>query len=434
MKTRDKHIFIDIYLQKNQKFNKAGKITFNDDSHTAYFSYFEKYLESEFPTLNPATLNWKESNSNVFHVNPTYHLEQLDKTFWEMLPTENDWGHIVLSKRYPEYDYLNNAQKLFFLEKRIVGGLDAYINENSKEENIIGLDWLDYVRDESISFYMNKIEKISHIKAINPLTSYGGVRPKCMFEDDEGQFWIAKFNLPSDDYDMALAEQIASEMANDCGLDCAKSKVITLPSGENVFLSQRFDRVNNKRFHSLSLYSLFPEFKVNNKTGSFIQNILLSYTNFKEKDNLNLLTKFLFDIGINNTDNHMKNFRIMLNHEDKWELSPFYDINFSTFNTNHLYQLVNLEQIFLSHPNFLENFSKTYNVNMDWVYETIKKIFNVLENWEYYCDKYNMSETDKLKIGNAITLGLYKQSINQKNKSQLFIKKTLAPKLTPNKN
>lgn len=432
IESKNKYIYIDTYLQKTKKFVPTGVITFNDNDFSC-FTYFDKYMEANNPSINPSSLNWKEGNTKHFVVNPKNNKEMLNKTFWEMIPSEDDWGHVVLSKRYPEYEYFNNVQKLHFLQKRVVGGLNAYVNEQSKEENIVGVDWLEQIRDESIDFYLQRIPKITHIKAINPLSSYGGVRPKCMFEDDEGDFWIAKFNLPTDEYDMAIAEQVSMDMARDCGLTCAESKVIKLPSGENVFLSKRFDRHKEQMYHSLSLFSLVENSKNIEKTGKFIQNLINQYSDFENQDSLDFVIKTLLDIGINNTDNHLRNIRLILNENDKWQLSPFYDINFSTLNSNYVYNPIALENhdTYLANPNIIELFSETYGIDSDIIEENIVNIFSVLENWEFYCKKYGMSESDMLKIGHAITTGLYRRNIRNKTKMSNNLKSRNIPKLIP---
>lgn len=429
---KNKTINIDIYLNNQNKFINVGKIIFNKTQDKSGFLYNNEYIEHQLPSINPSTLNYK--NGNYFEVNNNINSKMLDKTFWELIPSDDDWGHLVLCKKYPEYEYFNNAEKLYFLESRVVGGINAYINEQNKEENIVGLDWLEQVRDESIDFYMRRIEKITHIKAINPLSSYGGVRPKCMFEDDGGEYWIAKFNLPSDPFDFALAEQIALDMARDLGLACAESKVIKLPSGENVFLSKRFDTDGIKKFHSLSLYSLIPEEKIKDKNASVIHNLINNYSDFSNEDTLNFVTKTILDIGINNTDNHLKNFRLILNKEDKWQLSPFYDINFSSLTTPHIYSPIDVDstEVFLANPNIIELFANKYNISYEEIENKILNTFNILENWEYYCDKYEMIEKDKYLIGNAIMYGLYKKKINKTNKETNKVNLKNIPKLTPN--
>ncbi len=429
---KNKILNIDIYLNNQHKFINVGKIIFDEQFYKSGFSYNKEYIENNLPSINPSTLNYK--NGNYFEVDNNINSKMLDKTFWELIPSDEDWGHLVLCKKYPEYEYFNNAEKLYFLESRIVGGLNAYINEKNKEENIVGLDWLDQIRDESIDFYMRRIEKITHLKAINPLSSYGGVRPKCMFEDDNGEYWIAKFNLPSDPFDFSLAEQIALDMARDLGLSCAESKVIKLPSGENVFLSKRFDAEETKKFHSLSLYSLIPEEKVKNKNASVIYNLINNYSDFSSQDTLNFVTKTILDVGINNTDNHLKNFRLILNQEDKWQLSPFYDINFSSLTNPHIYSPLDLDssQLFLANPSIIQLFANKYNLSYEAVEEKIINTFNILENWESYCDKYQMNEEDKELIGNAIMYGLYKKKFSKNYNLKNRVNLKNIPKLTPN--
>ncbi len=431
---KSKKINIDIYLSSQNQFTPAGEIIFNDSNGECGFLYNKEYIYKNLPSINPSTLNY--TNGEYFLVDSHINSKILDKTFWELIPSEEDWGHLVLCKKYPEYEYFNNVEKLYFLENRVVGGLNSYIHQKNKEENIVGLDWLDQIRDESIDFYRQRIEKITHIKAINPLSSYGGVRPKCMFEDDNGEYWIAKFNLPDDPFDFAIAEQVALDMAKDLGLSCAESKVIKLPSGENVFLSKRFDTKDTKKFHSLSLYSLIPDERIKDKNASVIYNLINSYSDFANKDTIDFVTKTIFDIGIHNTDNHLKNFRLILNEQDKWQLSPFYDINFSDFTSSHTYSPLDVDssEMFLANPNIIELFSNKYNLPYEHIENKIIDIFNILENWESYFENFDISEDDKEKIGNTIMYGLYRKKYIKKNNSNNKVSPKNIPKLTPNNN
>ena len=251
----NRYIYVNIYLQ-NLGFIPCGVITYNNNVNASSFSYFNSYMEKNFPAINPATLNYKTTKQKHFITKYEQNKDILDKTFWELIPNENDWADSVLNERYEEYESMNKLEKLFFLGTREVGGLASYTEEQESEINIESINWLDKVRDQSINFYLRNLEKITYIKAIKPLTGYGGIRPKCMFQDDHNDFWIAKFNLPNDKYDMAKFEKTSLDMAKDIGVHVANSKVLTLPSGETTFLSKRFDRVNDSRYHSLSIFSL----------------------------------------------------------------------------------------------------------------------------------------------------------------------------------
>lgn len=434
MNKDDKNIYISVYLQ-NQGWTPAGVIVFNTLHGYAGFSYFSSYIENNYPPLNPATLNWRDGNQRFFVINPQQNKHMLDRTFWELIPGQNDWGNKVLISRYPEYANMNYAEKLYFLGNKIVGGLSSYVKEKNIEESVTSLDWLDSIREESVDFYKHDIEKISHIGAINPLTSYGGARPKCMYQDENGDYWIAKFNLPNDPYNMAVAEHTALDISRDIGLNTSESKVLTLPSGNDVFLSKRFDRQGENRYHSLSLFSLSPGnqmFKNENIQGnpaSFIQTLIRRYSDFETKDALNIVVKMLLDIGINNTDNHLRNLRIILNQRNKWELSPIYDLVFNPENHNHVYNPagVALNELYLNNPKLAEYMSKELGIKQDIILGKIEHAKKVISNWEFYCDNNHMSDKDKLKIRNAISLGL-----NRKNAEyELKVQKTInhVPKL-----
>lgn len=445
MKNKDKHIFISVFLH-NKGFVPAGVITFNVEQGYSGFSYFTSYMDANYPPLNPATLNWRDGNQRHFIVNHNQNKQMLDRTFWEMLPNENDWGNNVLISRFPEYAMMNNAEKLYFLGNRVVGGLSAWVKDKAVEENVNSVDWLDKIREESVDFYYKNIEKISYIKAINPMTSYGGARPKCMFQDDVGDLWIAKFNLPSDPYDMAIAEHCAMEISHDMGLVTAESKVLRLPSGENVFLSKRFDREGEERFHSLSLFALAPGSELVKRNpfapgnpASFIQTLVRRYSDFENMDAVNIVTKMLLDIGVNNTDNHLRNLRVILNKNNKWQLSPIYDVIFNPYSQNHTYNPAGLplNELFINNPNLVNAMSQELSIKPHIIERQIAKVKPVLENWESYCDKNGMSHDDKMKIGNAVSLGLDKKeySVSKKLDNKPLLNNNLLhepPKLKPN--
>lgn len=424
----NKHIYISVYLH-GKGFVPAGVITFNEKDNFGGFSYFPGYMENNYPPLNPATLNWRDGYQRHFMVAPN-NQSLLDRTFWKLLPQKNEWSYRVLVSRYPEYGNMLDAAKLYFLGQRQIGGIMAWVSEQSIESSVNSLDWLDKVRQESVDFFMHNLPRITHIKAINPLTSYGGARPKCMFEDERGEFWIAKFNLPTDPYNMAKAEHTALTMAQDAGAVVATSKVLELSSGEHVFLSKRFDRNGEERTHTLSLYSLAPgnelqkNLSVPGNPGGFMQTLVRRYSDFKDNDTAGLVLKFLLDIGLNNTDNHLRNTRIMLNKDWKWQLTPMFDVVFNPNENPHTYNPAGLplKDIYLDNPDLAEAMAKELKVSPDLVHDKIQQVKNVSNHWEKYCDQSQMSEEDKAKIGNAVSLGRKRAEMKRNFKPRIQIK------------
>lgn len=435
---QNKHIFINVYLN-GLGYTPCGVITFNENIDASSFSYFESYTKENHPSINPATLNWKTSGDRHFILKKDTANELLDKTFWELIPNENDWADQVLSERYTEYPSMTKLQKLYFLQNREVGGLNSYLTEEESEQNIDSLSWLEKVRDQSINFYLRNIEKITYIKAIKPLTGYGGIRPKCMFIDEKNDYWIVKFNTPTDKFSMSKFEKTTLDMAKDIGVQIAESKILTLPSGEEVFMSKRFDRLNEERFHSLSIFALM-EPKTNKEKNGFqgnestrIKTVLSNYSDYKTKDMETLVTKMLIDIALNNTDNHMRNMRLLLNREHKWELSPFYDIVANHYEQHHVYNPIeeNKSEIRLDNPNLAEIISKKFGVNNLFVREKIEQCKEVVSNWEIYCDRNKMCYEDKVKFCEAMNVGFSNIKSLKIKSPKTVLGPELKPKLKP---
>ena len=419
---KEKRIYIDIFLA-NKGWINAGVITFDVASNFSSFSYFKSYIENDYPPLNPATLNYRHTKNRHFITN---NKELLDRTFWEILPNQSDWSHQVIIAHHPEYLSMNYAEKLYFLKYRVSGGLRSYIQEDGEKESIKGLDWLEQTRKESIDFYIKHIEKFPQLRSLMPLTSYGGMRPKCMFEDDHGNHWIAKFNLPNDPYNMALIERLALVLAEKSGLKVAENKIIETTNGEHIFLSKRFDRDKNNRKHSLSLFALNEakpdsQRQIPGNPASVISFLIKRHSDFKDFDTAQIVVKLLIDIGINNTDNHLRNIRLILNNHNKWELAPAYDLIINPWNQPHVYNPAgsSMDQIFLYNEQLPELMQKELNIDANLIAEQQKKVRKTIDGWKDEADKLGLSENDKLKVEQGLSLGLKRQNINLKIKQNL---------------
>lgn len=410
----EKRIYVSVYL-RGEGFVPAGVVLFSDVMNYAGFVYYKSYTDNHYPPLNPGTLNYQTQRTLHFPVDVKNNPEMLDRTFWELLPTQGDFGTNVLISRHPEYFSMNNAQKLYFLGSRVVGGLSCYVDKPQQEQNITGTDWLDEIRKESVAFFTKQITSIKHVHAMDALTSYGGVRPKAMFKDEQGFYWIAKFNLPSDPYNMARIEHVSMQMARDCGLEVPDTKVLTLPSGEDVFLTKRFDRVDTHRMHGLSFFAVAPAIdfeRVKPKAGqghsaSVMGKLVSRFSQEKRSDQELLAKKLLVDTGFNNTDNHLRNIRFILNAENRWSMSPSFDILFDPRDKPHTYSPAGLarQDTHLNNDDVFKNIASFTELPFEQVVAYADQTQKVLNNFERYAHASQLSDQDILKLQNAISIG-----------------------------
>ncbi len=162
-------------------------------------------------------------------------------------------------------------------------------------------------------------------------TSMGGARPKTVVEDGEG-FWLAKFNRPEDKWNNARVEHAMLELAAECGLQAALSRVVTV-AGRDVLLVKRFDRQKTEagylRARMVSALTLLRAEDVSSsrERWSYLELVeaLRRASAYARRDAQELFKRACFNALISNTDDHPRNHALIAT-EREWSLSPAYDL------------------------------------------------------------------------------------------------------------
>ncbi len=157
--------------------------------------------------------------------------------------------------------------------------------------------------------------------------SMGGARPKAVVEH-EGVLWIAKFQRRDDTYDQCAAEHATMRLAAACGIEVADTKVVDV-GPRKVVLVKRFDRIpgtHEPTCHYLSgLSTLGLDDTSDRGSYSDLSGFLLRYGAQHVADRHELFRRMVFNVLCGNRDDHLKN-HAFLRHEDKWRLSPAFDV------------------------------------------------------------------------------------------------------------
>lgn len=162
-------------------------------------------------------------------------------------------------------------------------------------------------------------------------TSMGGARPKTVVEDDEG-LWLAKFNRPDDTWNSARVEHAMLELAAECGVHAAASKLVTV-AGRDVLLVKRFDRhqapAGYLRSRMVSALTLLGADELPNSRGrwSYLELVeaLRRASSTAQRDAHELFRRACFNALISNTDDHPRNHALVAM-DRAWGLSPAYDL------------------------------------------------------------------------------------------------------------
>lgn len=160
-------------------------------------------------------------------------------------------------------------------------------------------------------------------------TSVGGARPKVVVEDD-GHLWIAKFNRTDDSYNNARVEHAMLELARECGIRVAATKVVGI-GDRDALLVKRFDREAGeggyRRARMLSALTLLRAEENEYAKWSYVTlaEELRRLSVQPKEDTEQLFRRMVFNALITNDDDHPRNHAVIA-FEHAWRLSPAYDL------------------------------------------------------------------------------------------------------------
>jgi serine/threonine-protein kinase HipA len=163
-------------------------------------------------------------------------------------------------------------------------------------------------------------------------TSLGGLRPKCSIIDMDGSLAIGKFPSVADTRSIVHGEVLALTLAANAGINAAKARVVDA-QGISVAVITRFDRVgdtrrpNAKRRMYISAKSLLQASPTQQYTYVDIANAIRMHSRAAGKDLQELWRRMVFNIAINNVDDHLNNTGFLHVSHSHWELAPAFDLN-----------------------------------------------------------------------------------------------------------
>lgn len=157
-------------------------------------------------------------------------------------------------------------------------------------------------------------------------TSLGGLRPKCSVLDGDGSLAIGKFPSVGDTRSIVHGEVLALNLASAAGVNAAKARVVDA-EGKPVAIIKRFDRLNGKRLMYLSARSLMQAAPAEQHTYVDIADTIRMYASQAANDLQELWRRMVFNVLINNVDDHLNNHGFLHHAYGQWKLAPAFDLN-----------------------------------------------------------------------------------------------------------
>ena len=189
-------------------------------------------------------------------------------------------------------------------------------------------------------------EVAAKIEASEPLTALeariiagggsplGGAKPKALIDIDGAQ-WVVKF-FNNEPVDTPLIEHATMTLAQRAGINVAETQVIRLADA-NAIAIRRFDREQHRRIHSISAGTAIraatasgaePEMGYP-ELARILRRVGVARDDSNQNDARELFRRMVFNILIDNTDDHEKNHSLLVVSpfaNGRLKLAPAYDV------------------------------------------------------------------------------------------------------------
>ena len=349
----------------------VGAVRWDANQQLGFFEYAPNFINKgwdlspiKMPISNgPRIYSFPELRSGRNDTEDTF--KGLPGLLADALPDRygNRLINIWLAQQGRPANSMNPVEKLCFIGKRGMGALEfePALGQANNNAFSIELDSLVNVADRMLKereSFLTNIKKDEE-KALQDIlkigTSAGGARPKALIaynpktkdiRSGQGQVpkgfehWLIKLDgVSGEQFGESLGwgrvEYAYYLMAKDCGIRMTDSQLLE-ENGRAHFMTKRFDRDGNIKHHMQTLCGL-QHYDFNDMYGYSYEQVFqtmrqlkLTYPEAEE-----MFRRMVFNVLATNYDDHTKNFSFILKKDEKWTLSPAYDICFAFDETNH---------------------------------------------------------------------------------------------------
>ncbi|WP_431256307.1 type II toxin-antitoxin system HipA family toxin [Roseateles chitinivorans] len=167
----------------------------------------------------------------------------------------------------------------------------------------------------------------AHRRLIAPGVTFGGARPKGLITID-GHQWVIKFSEPDEAFDMPLVEHATMTLCAHAGIHAAETLAVPLPRG-NAVAVRRFDRAGPRRIHAISANVALKAMRVDlgyPELAQLLRRRGVVADGAGREQMRELFRRMVFNILIDNTDDHEKNHVLLSTEQGELSLSPAFDV------------------------------------------------------------------------------------------------------------
>lgn len=401
---------IKVGFNSGKKILPVGRLAMRD--RKIYFEYDASFIASGI-AISPLRLPLQSGVTSF-----DYHLfEGLPGVFNDSLP--DGWGRLLFDRFARSKGILPSditpLDRLAHVGMSALGAL-VYEPDHSDDNSNAPIN-LDALACQSRDVLEGEADDVlAELIALNG--SSGGARPKALIGVDDNfenivhgvsdlpegyQPWMVKFPNSQDGLDAGAIEYVYALMAMEAGIFMPQVHLFAAQHGAGFFAIKRFDRIGRKRLHMHTACGLLHS---DYRTPSLDYEDLIALTSSLTRDVREVEKMYqlaVFNVLAHNRDDHSKNFSFLMDEKGGWQLSPAYDLTFSSGPRGEQSTMVMGEG---RNPgqNHLRKLGQEAKLGNARIEEIINQTQSALSKWEELASQYGVSAAAITLIRSKINL------------------------------
>ena len=388
---------------------EVGSLYWDERRKRAVFNYHPDFIKAGLD-IAPLSASIKDPRNRL----PIYGLAN-DDIFYGLPAFISDslpgrWGNAVFDAWAAENNVsaseITSVDKLSFIGKRSMGALEfepaqAFDEQRSYQlaelykkalEILHGREEVTVAGQDltlSALYEVGTSAGGNHSKAVIAINKEtGDVRSGQVMLPEGYKYYLLKF-AETRHYPLTTIEMAYYDMATMAGIGMMSSELIEI-GGESHFLTERYDRKNGEKVHTVSLAGMMPDATSYEQLMDVCLKLQLPYKECEE-----VYRRAVFNMLTTNVDAHIRNFEFMLEKgQTDWHISPAYDLTFSCFNPHNKldeyhYLSMNGKRTGVNHDDMLA-FARRYMI--DNPNAIIKQCVDAVMEFRAIATKYGVSE------------------------------------------
>ena len=260
---------------------------------------------------------------------------------YDSLP--DSWGFRLMERRMRarglDFRATSTVDRLAYLGENTMGAL-TYLPGTESLTDTQDLTLVELASEMQALLVDDSHELLDEVARTG--SSPGGARPKAMvwFNPESGKMstqaaqvadaepWLIKFPAQEDEPDSCALEELYARIAHQCNMGMTQTRFFELSNGLTAFGTKRFDRYGAERVHVHSLAGLLH---INFQIPSVGYEDFFKATRRLTRDNRELkkaVQRCVYNVLMNNRDDHSKNVAFILDREGNWKLAPPFDLTY----------------------------------------------------------------------------------------------------------